>query len=67
MDNTQLSLYAWVIEEKGATLTICIFNCIQTHSVFNRINASGFSVYRVLFVRVLMFFQHITLQFLDKV
>jgi hypothetical protein len=40
IDNTQLSLYTWVIKEKWATLTIHIFNCIQSHSIFNCINAS---------------------------
>jgi hypothetical protein len=30
---------------------------IQSYSIFNRINASGFYVPRVLFVRVLMFLQ----------
>jgi hypothetical protein len=40
-------------------LTIRIFNRIQSHSVFNGINASGFSVPRVLFVHVLMFVQHL--------
>jgi hypothetical protein len=31
---------------------------IQSYSIFNPINASGFSVPWVLFVRVLMFVQH---------
>jgi hypothetical protein len=39
-----------VIKEKWATLTI---------RIFNRINASGFSLLQVLFVQVLMFVQHL--------
>jgi hypothetical protein len=42
-----------LLKKSELTLTIIIFNCIQSRSVFNRINASGFS-----FVRVLMFVQH---------
>jgi hypothetical protein len=65
IDNTQLSLYTWVIKEKWA-LTIHIFNRIQSQSVFNRINASGFSSgfsVRVLFTWVLMFVQHLRKKF----
>jgi hypothetical protein len=61
IDHTQLSLYTWVIKEKWATLTIHIFNHIQSHSVFNCRNASRFSVPWVLFLRVLMFVQQLEL------
>jgi hypothetical protein len=51
---TQLSLY------KGYKRKVSYshYSHIQSYSIFNRINASGFSVPQVHFVRVLMFVQH---------
>jgi hypothetical protein len=48
IDNTtQLSLYTWVINEHWATLTICIFNCIQYSIVWMHPGSLflGFSLY----------------------
>ncbi len=67
IDITPLSLCTWVLKEKWATLTILMFNCIQSYSIFNWINTFGFSI-RVLFTWVLMFLQHIlSLNNLSKV
>jgi hypothetical protein len=53
IDNTQLSLY---VGYKRKVSYSHYPHDIQLYSIFNRIDASGFSIPQVLFVRVLMIF-----------
>jgi hypothetical protein len=54
IDETQLSLYMGY----KRNVSYSHYSHIQLYSIFNRINASRFSLRQVLFVRVLMFVQH---------